>query len=168
MLRALGAAEKIKGAAFDFSRGKKCLKFISLDQWFFLNLWTFNTVPYTVVNPNYKNICFVFFLSCNFASVLNHNINSCVFQWGSHKRPPKRSSEPQIKNCCSVLSWVNLCHWLAISSNYSILFANTLTYEKNCFKESQWAGLVLCCHDNFTRLFWMSSTLFQNSAPTIS
>ena len=42
----------------------------TLDQWFS----TFNTVPYVVVTPNHKIILLLLY-NCNFATVLNYNVD---------------------------------------------------------------------------------------------
>ena len=56
-----------------------------LEQWFltFLVLQAFNIVPHVVVNPPPPTIKLFLLLlqNCNFATVMNHNVNICVFCW---------------------------------------------------------------------------------------
>jgi hypothetical protein len=49
-----------------------------LEQWFstFLVLQLFNTVPHAVVTlPTHRKIILLLLHNCNFASVMNHNVN---------------------------------------------------------------------------------------------
>lgn len=49
---------------------------MGIDLWFatFLILQSFNSVPHTVVNPNHE-IILLLLHNCNFATILNHNVN---------------------------------------------------------------------------------------------
>ena len=56
----------------------KCGK--PLEQWFptFLMLQLFNTVPHVVLTPTIKIFSLLLYY-CNFSTVVNHNVNICIF-----------------------------------------------------------------------------------------
>lgn len=71
-----------------------------LAQWFsvFLMLWLFNTIPRTVVTPNYKIILLLFHNSI-LATIMNPNAN--IWCTGCLVCHTQRDFKPQIENCSS-------------------------------------------------------------------
>ena len=65
---------------------------ITISRWFptFLMLWPFNTVPHAVVTPTITLLILVLY-NYNFPTVMNHNVNTCVFWWAW-------SRDPQVEN----------------------------------------------------------------------
>ena len=49
-------------------------------QFAFLMLWPFTILPYDVLIPKHK-IILLLLHNCNFATVMNCNINLCIFSW---------------------------------------------------------------------------------------
>lgn len=77
------------------SWGWICPDWGPLQQWFstFLTLGPFTTTPHAVVTPKHK-IILLLLRNCNFATVVNHNVNICVFWW-PWMTPVKGSCDPQ-------------------------------------------------------------------------
>lgn len=74
----------------------------------FLTPWPFNTIPHTVVTPNYKIILLLFHHN-SFATIMNPNVNMwCI---GCLVCDTQRDFKPQIENCC-------LLHPLNVSQQF--------------------------------------------------
>lgn len=66
----------------------------------FLMLQPSNTVSHVVVTTDYKFISLLLH-NCNFASVMNHNVN--IWYAGYLISDPQSGHSPQIESCCSRL-----------------------------------------------------------------
>ena len=63
----------------------------------FLTLWLFSALPHTEIAPTY-NIISLLLPNCNFATVMNHNINTWCAEYLICD--PQRVHNPQVENHC--------------------------------------------------------------------